>query len=181
MLGTLVGGRVSVPKAGLSAAKSALAIAIKWATKRRQFGSSDTVPENILLDYPSHQRRLLPKLAKAYACHFGLEYLADRYVNHTEEDIREIETLAAGMKSYATWFATETIQECREACGGKGYLVENRFADLKADTEIFTTFEGDNTVLMQLVAKGVLSAFNENFHAEAVSYTHLTLPTICSV
>lgn len=168
MLGTLVGGRVCVPKAGLSAAKSALTIAIKWATKRRQFGANDTVPENILLDYPSHQRRLLPKLAKAYACHFGLDYLADRYVNRTEEDIREIETLAAGMKSYATWFATETIQECREACGGKGYLAENRFADLKADTEIFTTFEGDNTVLMQLVAKGVLSAFNENFHAEGM-------------
>jgi len=168
MLGTLVGGRVSVPKAGLSAAKSALAIAIKHAAKRRQFGANDRAPENLLLDYPSHQRRLMPRLAKAYACHFGLEYLADRYVNRTEEDIREIETLAAGMKSYATWFATDAIQECREACGGKGYLAENRFADLKADTEIFTTFEGDNTVLMQLVAKGVLSAFNEEFHAEGM-------------
>ena len=168
MLGTLVGGRVCVPKAGLSSAKSALTIAIKYATKRRQFGANDQSPENLLLDYPSHQRRLMPKLAKAYACHFGLEYLADRYVNRTEEDIREIETLAAGMKSYATWFATETIQECREACGGKGYLAENRFADLKADTEIFTTFEGDNTVLMQLVAKGVLSAFNETFHSEGM-------------
>jgi len=168
MLGTLVGGRVCVPKAGLSAAKSALAIAIKYATKRRQFGANDRAPEHLILDYPSHQRRLMPKLAKAYACHFGLDYLADRYVNRTEDDIREIETLAAGMKSYATWFATATIQECREACGGKGYLAENRFADLKADTEIFTTFEGDNTVLMQLVAKGVLSAFNENFHAEGM-------------
>ena len=168
MLGTLVGGRVCVPKAGLSAAKSALTIAIKHAAKRRQFGANDRAPENLLLDYPSHQRRLMPRLAKAYACHFGLEYLADRYVNRTEEDIREIETLAAGMKSYATWFATDAIQECREACGGKGYLAENRFADLKADTEIFTTFEGDNTVLMQLVAKGVLSAFNEEFHAEGM-------------
>ena len=168
MLGTLVGGRVCVPKAGLSAAKSALAITIKYGSKRRQFGANDRSPEHLLLDYPSHQRRLMPKLAKAYACHFGLDYLADRYIKRTEEDIREIETLAAGMKSYATWFATETIQECREACGGKGYLAENRFADLKADTEIFTTFEGDNTVLMQLVAKGVLSAFNENFHAEGM-------------
>ena len=168
MLGTLVGGRVCVPKAGLSAAKSALTIAIKYATKRRQFGANDRAPEHLILDYPSHQRRLMPRLAKAYACHFGLDYLAERYVNKTEEDIREIETLAAGMKSYATWFATDTIQECREACGGKGYLAENRFADLKADTEIFTTFEGDNTVLMQLVAKGVLSAFNENFHAEGM-------------
>jgi hypothetical protein len=40
-----------------------------------------------------------------------------------------------------------------EAIGGKGYLSENRIDALKNDTEIYTTFEGDNTVLMQLVAK----------------------------
>jgi acyl-CoA oxidase len=35
---------------------------------------------------------------------------------------------------------------------------------LKNDTEIFTTFEGDNTVLMQLVAKGRLTEFQHEFH-----------------
>ena len=164
MLGTLVGGRVSVPRAGLSATKSGLAIAIKYALKRRQFGPNDKEPETLLLDYPSHQKRLMPRLAKAYALDFALSHLAKRYTNSTEEDIREIETLAAGLKSYTTWFTTDTLQECREACGGKGYLAENRFADLKADTDIFTTFEGDNTVLMQLVAKGLLSDFRQEFH-----------------
>ena len=38
--------------------------------------------------------------------------------------------------------------------GGAGYLAVNRFAALKADTDVFTTFEGDNHVLLQLVAKG---------------------------
>lgn len=166
MLGTLVGGRVCVPRAGLSAAKTSLAIAIKYALKRRQFAPREGEEETLLLDYPTHQRRLMPLLAKAYALDFGLTYLTKRYVNRSEEDIREIETLAAGMKAYATWFTTAAIQESREACGGKGYLAENRFADLKADTEIFTTFEGDNTVLMQLVAKGLLSDFRQEFHNE---------------
>lgn len=166
MLGTLVGGRVCVPRAGLSAAKSGLTIAVRYALKRRQFSSDRTELEMLIMDYPSHQRRLMPLLAKAYATDFALTYLTKRYVNRSEEDIREIETLAAGLKSYATWFTTECLQECREACGGKGYLSENRFADLKADTDIFTTFEGDNTVLMQLVAKGVLSEFRKEFHEE---------------
>ena len=166
MLGTLVGGRVCVPRAGLSAAKTGLTIAIKYALKRRQFAPKEGETETLLLDYPTHQRRLMPLLAKAYALDFGLTYLTKRYVDRTEEDIREIETLAAGMKSYATWFITAALQECREACGGKGYLAENRFADLKADTDIYTTFEGDNTVLMQLVAKGLLSSFRETFHNE---------------
>lgn len=166
MLGTLVGGRVCVPRAGLSAAKSALTIAIRYGLKRRQFAPTFTEPETLLLDYPSHQRRLMPLLAKAYALDFALTYLTSRYVQRSDEDIREIETLAAGLKAYATWYTTDCIQECREACGGKGYLTENRFADLKADTDIFTTFEGDNTVLMQLVAKGVLSEFRKEFHEE---------------
>ncbi len=168
MLGTLVGGRVCVPRAGLSATKTGLTIAIKYALKRRQFAPSIQEPETILLDYPSHQRRLMPLLAKAYALEFGLTYLTKRYVNRTEDDIREIETLAAALKSYATWYTTETLQECREACGGKGYLAENRFADLKADTDIFTTFEGDNTVLMQLVAKGLLTEYKQSFHDEGM-------------
>ncbi len=166
MLGTLVGGRVSVPRAGLSATKTSLAIAIRYALKRRQFAPKDGEPETVLLDYPTHQRRLMPLLAKTYALHFGLLHLTNRYIHRTEEDIREIETMAAGLKSYATWFTTASIQECREACGGKGYLAENRFADLKADSDIFTTFEGDNTVLMQLVAKGLLSDFKKEFHDE---------------
>ncbi len=166
MLGTLVGGRVCVPRAGLSAAKTGLSIAIKYALKRRQFGPSDQEPETLLLDYPSHQKRLMPMLAKAYALDFALTYLTKRYTNRSEKDIREIETLAAGLKSYSTWFTTSCLQECREACGGKGYLAENRFADLKADSDIFTTFEGDNTVLMQLVAKGLLSSFQQEFHDE---------------
>jgi len=168
MLGTLVGGRVCVPRCGLSAAKSGIAIATRFALKRRQFGPSFSEPETLILDYPSHQRRLMPLVAKAYALHFGLHYLTDRFMARSEEDIREIETLAAGMKAYATWFTTHALQQCREACGGKGYLAENRFAHLKGGTEIFTTFEGDNTVLMQLVAKGVLTKFRQEFNEEGV-------------
>ena len=63
----------------------------------------------------------------------------------------------------STWHATRTIQECREACGGAGYLAENRFTALKADTDVFTTFEGDNHVLLQLVAKGLLTDYASEF------------------
>ncbi len=166
MLGTLVGGRVCVPRAGLSAAKSALAIAVRYGLRRRQFASDSLAPETIILDYPNQQRRLLPLVAKAYAMQFGLDYLLERYIHRSEKDMREIEAIAAGLKSYATWFTTAAIQECREATGGKGYLAENRFADLKADSDIFTTFEGDNTVLMQLLAKSLLADFKRAFKEE---------------
>jgi len=76
---------------------------------------------------------------------------------------RELESRAAGTKALGTWHGTRTIQECREACGGAGYLAENRFAALKADSDVFTTFEGDNHVLLQLVAKGLLTDYASEF------------------
>ncbi len=164
MLGALVAGRVSVGLAGVSCAKTALTIAIRYALKRKQFNGNNPQDEVLIMDYPTHQKRLMPLLAKTYAYHFALNALADRYANAQEEDIRKIETDAAGLKAMASWHCTKTIQECREACGGKGYLAENRFTNLKGDSDIFTTFEGDNTVLLQLVAKGALTEFRQSFH-----------------
>ncbi|TDE43206.1 acyl-CoA oxidase [Flavobacterium rhamnosiphilum] len=162
MLGTLVGGRIGIPRSALAAAKSGLTIAIKYSDKRRQFGpeGGSEVP---ILNYRMHQRRLIPLLAKTYAIHFALHYLTSRFINKKESEMQEIEALAAGMKAYSTWSTTDILQECREACGGKGYLSENRIDALKNDTEIYTTFEGDNTVLMQLVAKNRLSEFRKSF------------------
>jgi len=169
MLGTLVQGRVCVGGAGINAAKVALTIAVKYALQRRQFEASSEDEEELLLDYGMHQRRLFPLLARTYALHFAQEVVASQLhdvfsgIADDEHTRRELESRAAGTKALGTWHATRTIQECREACGGAGYLSVNRFAALKADTDVFTTFEGDNHVLLQLVAKGLLTDYASEF------------------
>ncbi|WP_182525532.1 acyl-CoA dehydrogenase [Nocardioides dongkuii] len=169
MLGTLVQGRVCVGGAGINAAKVAITLAVKYGLRRRQFEATSADEEELLLDYGLHQRRLLPLLARTYAMHFAQEVVAGQLHDVTsglvtdEHAKRELESRAAGTKALGTWHATETIQECREACGGAGYLAVNRFAALKADTDVFTTFEGDNHVLLQLVAKGLLTDYASEF------------------
>ena len=164
MLGTLVGGRICVPMGGLSAARSGLAIAIRYAHHRRQFGKPGE-PEIPIMDYPSHQMRLMPLLADSIVLEVVQRILADRYCQELPEGeiSRELESLAAGVKAVSTWHTTTTLQECREACGGNGFLSINRLGNLKSDTDIFTTFEGDNTVLLQLVARGRLTTFQKSF------------------
>mgnify|MGYP003631337655 FL=1 len=169
MLGTLVGGRICVARAGLGGAKFALTVAIKHALKRRQFNDSVKIQEDLLMDYPSHQLRLTPLVASAYVYHVTLDKMMKVYCDESQPDKRQVETQVAGLKSIITWYANNTIQECREACGGKGYLLENRIADLKSDVDIFTTFEGDNNVLLQLAAKGVLSDFKAEFNSAGFS------------
>src|SRR5882762_3855850 len=89
-------------------------------------------------------------------------YALQRRQFKAPEDEREVESRAAGLKAANTWHATRAIQEAREACGGAGYLAENRLIALKADTDVFTTFEGDNHVLIQLVAKELLTAYADD-------------------
>jgi acyl-CoA oxidase len=172
MLGTLVQGRVCVGGAGINASKVALAIAIEYAHHRRQFGNPGSGEEEVLLDYGMHQRRLFPLLARTYALHFAQERVAtdlhEVFSDISDEGAAELarralESRAAGTKAMGTWHASHTIQECREACGGAGYLSVNRFDALRADTDVFTTFEGDNTILMQLVAKGLLTDYKDSF------------------
>ena len=167
MLGTLVRGRVSVAGGALSATKVALALAVRYGSRRRQFGAPGQ-PETVLLDYRMHQRRLLPALATTYALHCAQQDLTAELQRSAsdpafgDEDQRRLEAHAAGLKAIATWHATATIQTCREACGGAGYLAANRLAALKADTDVFTTFEGDNTVLLQLVGKSLLTGYRDH-------------------
>src|SRR6476620_1118818 len=172
MLGTLVQGRVCVGGAAINASKVALAIAVEYAHHRRQFGNPGSDTEEVLLDYGMHQRRLFPLLARTYALHFAQERVAADlhavFSNIEDEGAaelarRSLESRAAATKALGTWHASRTIQECREACGGAGYISENRFTALKADTDVFTTFEGDNTILLQLVAKGLLTDYKDSF------------------
>jgi acyl-CoA oxidase len=169
MLGTLVRGRISVAGSAGSATQRALAIAVRRAERRTQFRRPGGETEVPLLDYLAHQRKLLPALATSYALHFAQEELVvmlhdvQSAPEPDERAQRQLEARAAGIKAVATWHATSAIQMAREACGGWGYLAENLLPGLKADTDVFTTFEGDNTVLLQLVAKGLLTDYRDNF------------------
>ncbi|ALE92111.1 acyl-CoA dehydrogenase [Arthrobacter alpinus] len=169
MLGTLVQGRVSLNGAAVAASKVALKIAIQYATERRQFNAASDTEEVVLMDYQRHQRRLLPLLATTYAATFAHEQLLVKFdgvfsgAHDSDEDRQDLETLAAALKSMTTWHALDTLQECREACGGAGFMVENRFTSLRADLDVYATFEGDNTVLLQLVAKRLLADYSKEF------------------
>jgi acyl-CoA oxidase len=134
-----------------------------------------------------HQRRLLPLLARTYALHFAQERVAadlhEAFSDIEDEGAAELarralESRAAGTKAMGTWHASRTIQECREACGGAGYLSVNRLGALRADTDVFTTFEGDNTILMQLVAKGLLTHYKDSFeHLDQIGMVRFVAST----
>ncbi|XP_075400762.1 peroxisomal acyl-coenzyme A oxidase 3-like isoform X2 [Tenrec ecaudatus] len=132
-LGSLSAGRVSIMNMSVTNLKLAVCIALRFSATRRQFGPSDA-EEVPVLEYQQQQWRLLPYLAATFALHHFSRSLyvdlmelqrslhrQDRGPQHAEMD-REIHALASAGKPLASWTAQRGIQECREACGGHGYL-----------------------------------------------------------
>lgn len=175
MLSTLVQGRVSLDGAAVVAAKAALQIAVSYSNRRRQFTSLEKHGEEVLLmDYHEHQRRLIPLVAKTYAAAYAHEDLLDEFVqvfsrmvsSETVGEVpgmQDLENNAAAYKALSTWHALNTLQQTREACGGNGFLASNRLTGWKSDFDVYVTFEGDNTVLLQLVGKRLLSDYSDRF------------------
>ncbi|KAJ6419463.1 hypothetical protein OIU84_029549 [Salix udensis] len=154
-LGELVGGRVGLAYSSVGVLKIASTIAIRYSLLRQQFGPPKQ-PEISILDYQSQQHKLMPMLATAYAFHFATVNLVEIYsqmkMTHDEQLAGEVHALSAGIKAYVTSYTAKSLSVCREACGGHGYAAVNRFGTLRNDHDIFQTFEGDNTVLLQQVA-----------------------------
>lgn len=172
MLGALVRGRVTVGAAAGAATRTALDIATSYANIRRQFAPDESLPEKRLIEHRNHRLRLIPRIARSY----GLQLATNKLIQRLDEldrrgldpaklsaedhaDQREVEAHAAALKAANTDHATDTIQDCREACGGIGYMAENLLTTLKADSDIFTTFEGDNVVMLQLAGKQLITGY----------------------
>src|SRR5699024_2711777 len=147
------------------ASQLALHIAITYATQRRQFSAADPTQETVLMDYQSHLHRLLPKLAATYAGAFAHEQLLQAFDDvfsgraDDPESREDLDPLAATLKPPSTRLTMDTIQECRGACGGAGYMAATQLLGLHQLLDVHTPFECDSPVLPQLVAKRLPSGY----------------------
>lgn len=162
MLGTLIRGRVCVAATAGAAGRKALTLATRYGLLRKQFEAPDEQGEVTILDYLGHQRKLLPLIAKSYAIAMAQNDITARLAAADPDGARRLEADVAGFKAYSTWHASNAVNTAREACGGAGYLAENQLSIIRGDIDVFTTFEGDNTVLYQLVGKELLGAYADD-------------------
>lgn len=171
-LGELTGGRVGLACASVGVLKGACTIAIRYSAQRQQFGPPGA-EEIAILDYPTQQQKLMPMLATCYVLHFTKRHLVEQYgeMKKTKDEalVADVHSLSAGLKAYATNYTNIALSVARECCGGHGYASVNRLGALRSDHDIFQTFEGDNTVLLQQVSALLLKEYKDSFRGSPMT------------
>lgn len=173
-LGELTGGRVGLTCASVGVLKGAVTIAVRYSAQRQQFGPPDGA-EVAVLDYPTQQLKLMPMLSTTYVLHFARNVLVEKYAeakrSKDEVLLADVHSLSAGLKAYTTSYTNNALSVARESCGGHGYAAVNRLGALRSDHDIFQTFEGDNTVLLQQVAGLLLKEYRRQFRGSPLAAT----------
>lgn len=180
MLSGLTGGRCGILGNTESNMRSALTIAIRYGTVRRQFGKGE---ESQLMSYQLHKYRLMPYLAKCFAARMGYQIIAKLYLERKElfrKDpegilVNELHALLSVFKYINGRSSQDCIQECRESCGGHGYSAFAGFSRLRENNDIHLTWDGDNNVLIQqcsrFLLKSIISHFKGNpQHSEYITF-----------
>ncbi|KQS70618.1 peroxisomal acyl-coenzyme A oxidase 3 isoform X1 [Drosophila erecta] len=177
-LGALSVGRVNITAITYVALSKAVTIATRYAASRRQFGPTNSPAEWPVIEYQSQQYRLIPHLATTIALRvatlwIGKENMDLTMKGFTGEDTSqagmEIHAISSALKPVATWAARDGIQECREACGGHGYLKSSGLGELRNDNDANCTYEGENNTLIQQASNWLISLRRNNADFVAVS------------
>lgn len=185
--GTLTWVRSTIVLQSGSVLARGVTIATRYASVRRQFQdrddtSNDTV-ENQVINYTMVQFRLLPLLASTFALHFTGKAMMALYQenqkrmkgdagkagDHTRgagpeetvpgsDRVADLHATSCGLKALASTTAAEGLEVCRRACGGHGYSSFSGIGQWYADYLPTTTWEGDNYMLTQQVARYLLKS-----------------------
>lgn len=179
--GILSAGRVGIIGMGLLNMEKAIVIATRYACIRKQFGpdAGDSAhnPDQLewpIIEYQTHQWRLFPYIAATYVHHYFYKCLFTDYIDffirvtyngasplELADMGAEIHALTCSGKAYVGWLTRDCIQECREACGGHGYLTVAGIGYLRDDHDSNNTYEGDNNVIVQQTSNALIKYYNE--------------------
>lgn len=140
--------------------------------------------ENQVLDYTMVQFRILPLLAASYALHFTGRSMLNLYnanqermakfgsarkneknrspgpeeINAGSDMLADLHAVSCALKSFSSTTAAEGLEVCRRACGGHGYSAFSGIGSWYADYLPTVTWEGDNYMLTQQVARYLLKS-----------------------
>ena len=184
--GSMVTLRAAIPETIGWVLGKAVTTAIRYCITRRQFTSpgEQSGREIQVIDYASVKHRLFPILAQSYAfilCgrEFWKQYTQMQEALVTKGDtsiLPEIHSLSTALKVATTNDAVKGMEDARRAMGGHGFSWMSGVGGWCANYMPSQTYEGDNYVIAQQTARGLLKHL-QRLHKARAEGKEYDLPT----
>ena len=157
---------------------AAATISTRYSTVRRQSPINPKQPEPKIIEHVTQQMKIFPVIAKAVVFKLAADYLWTTYEQVTEElakgnlaRLPELHALSCCLKAVCSDEAAESVELCRRACGGHGYLASAGFSDVYKTSTAAQTYEGENTVLLLQTARYLIKAWGQALKGEKLPPT----------
>jgi acyl-CoA oxidase len=191
--GTLTWVRSTIVMQAGSVLARGVTIATRYCAVRRQFQDRDAPAgeaETPVLNYTMVQIRLLPLIAATFALHFTGKSMMEMYQENKKkmtegkadqaskrgpgpeetqsgsDFLADLHASSCALKSLSSTIAAEGLEACRRACGGHGYSSFSGIGPWYADYLPTITWEGDNYMLTQQVARYLLKSVRSVLNGE---------------
>lgn len=143
-------------------------IVTRYSLVRRQSPIDPNLPEPKIMEHVTQQMKIFPSIAKAIVFKLTAENLTNVW-NEVSKDIEkgnlerlpELHAISCALKAIVTNETVETIQTCRRACGGHGYLNSSGFHDIYGSAAAAQAYEGENTVMLLQTARFLMKAWQQ--------------------
>lgn len=166
--GTMTYVRVGIVIDGTNQMANAVTIAMRYSTVRRQSPINPNLPEPKIIEHVTQQMKIFPIIAKVIVFKKAAEQLWNNYVQVTQElekgnleRLPELHAISCCLKAVCTNEVTQSVEICRLACGGHGFLMSSGFSDIYKFVTAAQTYEGENTVLLLQTARFLIKSWRQ--------------------
>ncbi|KAG6460358.1 hypothetical protein O3G_MSEX011937 [Manduca sexta] len=166
--GTMMFVRVVLVNDMCNYVAKAVTIATRYSAVRHQSQPKPDEPEPQILDYVTQQHKLFIGIATVHAFKLSADWLWNMYNNVTAEleagdldRLPELHALSCCLKAVSTADAAESVERCRLACGGHGYMLASNLPLTYGHVTAACTYEGENTVLLLQTARYLVKAWQQ--------------------
>lgn len=134
-------GRTGLGGGCVGAMKRCIALSVKQATERKQFGSSI-----------SEFRLIRAKIGQMAVDCFAAESVVQVIGDYIDSGVEDFSSEAAASKIFATEALWRTVNEALQIAGGNGYMKEFPYEMILRDSRINMIFEGTNEILRLFIS-----------------------------
>jgi len=147
-----------------------LSISIRYSLARQQFADPDDPnKERSIIEYQSQKHKLFRNFSRLYSQVFARHHLkklykiAENKLNQGDDsDLAFLHCIVSLYKSYFSFMSIESIEECRRACGGHGFLMTSGIPSIYQNFIPSITYDGDNSILTLQSSKLYLSVLRKS-------------------